>query len=276
MSKYELLMFVLFGGWVLLSTIERLWPYRARPRRGRWVNLAMGVCNYAVTRVALPVGLGAFAMHWHTGLLHVVPLPMWAKVAAGVLSLDLVMYGLHNLFHRVHFFWRFHRVHHSDRELDASTGFRFHPGQGLIMLGVMVLAVMAFGLPMLSVFVFALIHELVLLTTHANLGPPRWLDALVRMLFVSPRMHWIHHSAVAPRELDHNFGICFSWWDRLFGTYLARSSAGDDFPFGIEDQPNDAASFLQMLLLPVRWWEPAAVRQRDDRGERTGTAQRSP
>ncbi len=253
MSKFEILMLVLFCGLLLLSVVERVRPYRSRPKSPRWVNVMLGICNQAVTRVALPVGLGAFAMHWHTGLLHVVPLPMWAKVAAGVLLLDLVMYGLHTLFHRVHFLWRFHRVHHSDRDLDVTTGLRFHPGQGLLMLGVMALAVMAFGLPMLSVFIFAIIHELVLLTTHVNLGPTRWLDRLIRTVFVSPRMHWIHHSAVAPRELDHNFGICFSWWDRLFSTYRARSTAGDHFPFGIEDQPDDASGFLQLLLLPLRW-----------------------
>lgn len=259
MSKYEISILFLFAGLILLSLVERVWPYRSRPKGGRWVNVALGICNLTVTRLALPAGLGAFAMHWHGGLLHVVPLPMWAKIAAGVLLLDLVMYGLHNLFHRVPFLWRLHRVHHSDRELDATTGFRFHPGQGLIMLGVMALAVMAFGLPMLSVFAFAIIHELVLLTTHANLGLARWLDRLIRMVLVSPRMHWIHHSAVAPRELDHNFGICFPWWDRLFGTYRARSTAGDDFPFGIENQPNDASGFLQLMLLPFRW--RAQVRQ---------------
>ena len=253
MSKYEISMLVLFAGLSLLSVIERVWPYRSRPKGGRWVNVALGVCNQAVTRVALPVGLGAFAMHWHSGLLHLVALPMWAKIVIGVLLLDLVMYGLHNLFHRVPVLWRLHRVHHSDRELDATTGFRFHPGQGLIMLGVMALTVMVFGLPMLSVFAFAIIHELVLLTTHANLGPAPRVDRLIRMVFVSPRMHWIHHSAVAPRELDHNFGICFPWWDRLFGTYRARSTAGDDFPFGIEDQPSDASGFLELLFMPFRW-----------------------
>ncbi len=254
MTKHDIsMLLVLFGGLILLSVTERVWPYRSRPRGGRWVNVAIGVCNQAVTRIALPVGLGVFAMRWHGGLLHVVPLPMWVKIVVGVLLLDLVMYGLHNLFHRVPLLWRFHRVHHSDRELDVTTGFRFHPGQGLIMLGVMTLTIMAFGLPMMSVFAFALIHELVLLATHANLGPARWLDRLIRMVVVSPRMHWIHHSAVAPRELDHNFGICFPWWDRLFGTYRARSTAGDDFPFGVEDQPSDASGFLELLLLPFRW-----------------------
>lgn len=253
MSKYEMLMLVLFAGLILLAAIERMWPHRLRPKGGRWVNVAMGVCNLAVTRVALPAGLGAFAMHWHRGLLHVVALPMWAKIVIGVLLLDLIMYVLHNLFHRVPVLWRFHRVHHSDHELDVTTGFRFHPGQGLIMLGVMALAVMVFGMPMLSVFTFAIIHELVLLTTHTNLGLARWLDCLIRVVLVSPRMHWIHHSAVAPRELDHNFGICFPWWDRLFRTYRARSIAGDDFPFGIANQPSNASGFLELLFLPFRW-----------------------
>jgi sterol desaturase/sphingolipid hydroxylase (fatty acid hydroxylase superfamily) len=253
MSKFEFLMAVLLGGLVLLSLIERFRPRRPRPGKARWPNVALGVCSHVIGRAVVPVGLGAFAMHWRAGLLHAVALPLWLKVVLGVLMLDLVKYGQHVIFHTVPFFWRFHRVHHSDQHLDTTTAFRFHPGQTLISVGISVLAVMALGLPMGSVFAFALLHELILLTTHTNLDVAHRLDRGLRLVVVSPRMHWIHHSAAGPRELDHNFGICFSWWDRLFGTYRARSTVGDLFAFGIEDQPDDASSFLHLLMLPIGW-----------------------
>jgi len=108
-------------------------------------------------------------------------------------------------------------------------------------------------LPMASVLAFAVLHELVLLLTHCNLPVPRKLDAAVRSVLVSPRMHWIHHSAVPPRELDHNYGICFSFWDRLFGTYLHRSRAGDAIPFGVAGQPERPFGLAALFLMPLSW-----------------------
>lgn len=253
MPMFEVLMAVLLIGLVVLSLIEKLTPYRARPGTGRWPNVALGVCSHVIGRAAVPIGLGTFAMSWHAGLLHSVTMPMWARVVLGVVMLDAIKYGQHRLFHKVPFFWRFHRVHHSDKHLDVTTAMRFHPGQMLISVGISMLAVMALGLPMATIFLFALLNELVLLITHTNLDVARWLDRLLRLVIVSPRMHWVHHSAMGPRELDHNFGICFSWWDRLFGSYRARSSAGDTFPFGIENQPHDAAAFIQLMCLPIGW-----------------------
>lgn len=253
MFAYVLTMSMLLIGLVILSSVEWLWPLRPQTRRGRWVNIVLGAISRVVTRAVLPIGLGAFAMHWHYGLLHILHLNPAVTVVLGVLLLDLVKYSQHILFHYVHFFWRFHRVHHSDLDLDATTALRFHPGQALISVGISFVAVMALGLPMLSILAFSLLHEAVLLITHTNLNFPKNLDGLIRFVFVSPRMHWIHHSAVAPRELDHNYGICFSFWDRLFGTYLPRSRVGDYFPFGIEGQPDQSISLTQLLILPLRW-----------------------
>lgn len=253
MPMFVILMAVLLGGLAVVSLIEKIYPYRAHLGKARWPNVALGVCSHLIGRAAVPIGLGIFAMHWRAGLLNAVAMPMWAKIAVGVVLLDGVKYGQHRMFHKVPFFWRFHRVHHSDKQIDVTTALRFHPGQMLISVGISVLAVMAFGLPMATIFAFTLLNELVLLITHANLNIARLLDKLMRLVIVSPRMHWIHHSAVGPRELDHNFGICFSWWDRLFGTYRARSVNGDVFPFGIENQPHDAAAFWQMMYLPISW-----------------------
>ena len=43
-----------------------------------------------------------------------------------VLLLDYTLYLWHVLTHKVPVLWRFHRVHHADLDLDASTALRFH------------------------------------------------------------------------------------------------------------------------------------------------------
>jgi sterol desaturase/sphingolipid hydroxylase (fatty acid hydroxylase superfamily) len=53
---------------------------------------------------------------------------------------------------------------------------------------------------------------------HANIDYPRWVDRAFGWLLVTPAMHRIHHSP-DQRETDSNYGIMFSFWDRLFGTY---------------------------------------------------------
>ncbi|KEZ76272.1 sterol desaturase family protein [Salinisphaera hydrothermalis] len=256
MSAYEGLIAVLVLGLSIVMGLEIVRPYR---KRGgiRWPNILLGAISHVIEKLVLPVGLGAIAMHWPYGLLHALTLPAAGAVVAGVLLLDAVKYGQHVLFHKVYFFWRFHRVHHSDHAIDASTALRMHPGQALVGMGVSLSAVLALGLPMLSVLIFALLHEIVLLFTHANLGISRNIDRMLRCVVVSPRMHWIHHSSEAPREHDHNYGICFPFWDWLFGTYIAESRAGEDgFAFGVDGQPVRVERLGDLLWLPVSWRQP--------------------
>ena len=40
--------------------------------------------------------------------------------------LDYTLYVWHVLTHKVPVLWRFHEVHHADRDLSASTALRFH------------------------------------------------------------------------------------------------------------------------------------------------------
>ena len=56
-------------------------------------------------------------------------MPEAVRVVAAILLLDYTLWWWHWLSHRVPFLWRFHLVHHVDRDLDASTAFRFHFGE---------------------------------------------------------------------------------------------------------------------------------------------------
>jgi sterol desaturase/sphingolipid hydroxylase (fatty acid hydroxylase superfamily) len=70
---------------------------------------------------------------------------------------------------------------------------------------------------------------------HANLRMPAALDRALRLVVVTPDMHRIHHSQDM-REGNANFSNTFSWWDRLFGTYVDRPAAGHEgVAFGVEE-----------------------------------------
>jgi sterol desaturase/sphingolipid hydroxylase (fatty acid hydroxylase superfamily) len=127
--------------------------------------------------------------------------------------------------HKVPVLWRLHQVHHADRDIDVSTGVRFHPIEiGLSMLWKIVV-VLALGAAPSAVLLFEIILNGGSLFTHANIALPAWLDRALRTVFVTPDMHRIHHS-VLRREHDTNFGFNFSVWDRLFGTYTNEPAHG--------------------------------------------------
>src|SRR5262249_45836677 len=141
---------------------------------------------------------------------------------------DFVKYIFHHLFHKVPFFWEFHKVHHSAETLTPFTNYRIHPVEHVAAYILFVfmgsfngIIHYLFGpnLQFLSIFGVDLIFFLVLLLlpnlnhSHIWLQYPPWLSRIL----VSPAQHQIHHSK-DPKHYDKNFGGILSCWDYLFGT----------------------------------------------------------
>jgi sterol desaturase/sphingolipid hydroxylase (fatty acid hydroxylase superfamily) len=82
-----------------------------------------------VLEAILIVPVARWASAREVGLLHLLPLPPWAAVVVAVVLLDYTLWWWHWASHHVRLFWRFHLVHHVDRDLDASTALRFHFGE---------------------------------------------------------------------------------------------------------------------------------------------------
>lgn len=162
----------------------------------------------------------------------------------GIMALDLSSYFAHVLLHQSPLGWRFHRVHHSDEEVDVTTAFRQHPGESLWRIAWQLPAIVLFALPMEVVALYLALSALNAQLEHANLRVPATLDRSLRLLFVTPDMHKVHHSA-EQRQTDTNYANLFSLWDRLFGTY---SRPAKPLRYGLDGI--EARSFRGLLLLP--------------------------
>lgn len=221
------------GVFLLLAAIELGWPRRPLtvPKGRRWlVNCVIVAVDTGFTRLLMPlmpVGMAVAAREKGWGLLNLISLPNWAGIVIALLFLDLVIYLQHRAFHRIHFFWLFHRMHHTDLDIDVSSGNRFHPIEILISAALKLAAVIAVGAPPLAVLIFEALLNASSLFTHANIRLPVSLDHRLRLLLVTPDMHRVHHSVI-PRETDSNFGFNVPWWDRLLGTYRAQPRDGHD------------------------------------------------
>src|SRR5437763_15659692 len=123
---------VIGGAFAALLWLERRRPLRRavepKARRERR-NLAVAALSAAAIRlterpVVEPLAELVERRRW--GLLKRLDLPGWLELPLSVVLLDYTLYVWHVLVHKVPSLWRFHRVHHVDLDLDASTAVRFH------------------------------------------------------------------------------------------------------------------------------------------------------
>ena len=140
------------------------------------------------------------------GLLHLFELPSVLEMLAAIIILDFTaQYFAHWLMHRVKFLWRFHVVHHSDTKVDATTGTRLHPGDFFVRECVALIALTLTGAPLAYYVVYRITTIFFTFVTHANISLPRWLDASLSFVFVTPNMHKFHHHFERPWT-DKNYG----------------------------------------------------------------------
>lgn len=266
-SLFAVAVFTIMAAWEVFAPRRKL----AAGRRLRWPsNLGIAVVDALVVRLVVPaaaVGAALYAAGHGIGLFHLLNLRLSAAAVLGFLILDLAIYAQHVMFHHVPWLWRLHRMHHADLDTDVSTGFRFHPFEILISLGIKIAVVLAFGIPPIAVFIFEVVLNATSLFNHSNVAMPGRIDRLVRLVVVTPDMHRVHHS-ILRQETDSNFGFNLPWWDRLFGTYRGEPQAGHDAMIvGLPAFRHERELRLdRMLTQPFRSDEPA----NSFRGERAG------
>ena len=212
-----------WGGFLLFLSLELIKPYRepsvAKTRRIE-INIGLAILNSILIGLIFSgatIKSAFYVTEHHLGLLNIVNLPRWLGIILALLFLDFMLYVWHLLNHTVPFLWRFHRVHHSDLNMDVSTAARFHCGEILIS-GVIKIGLIFFsGAGLVGIFLFEVILVLAAQFQHSSLAvPPRLEQALWKFL-APPAMHRIHHS-VKIQERNRNYGTILSLWDRIFGT----------------------------------------------------------
>ncbi len=250
----------IFAGLLLTLLIaESLWPRKATvvaQTKRRISNLALVIINSVCVRLAFPVvavGAAALAQSRGVGTFNVMNWPVWAEVIFCIIILDMMIYWQHVASHKIPLLWALHKVHHADRDIDVTTGSRFHPIEiGLSMAYKMALVVLL-GAPVLAVIIFEIILSACATFNHSNINISRAADRRLRRILVTPDMHRVHHSA-NPEETDRNFGFSVPLWDHIFRSYKAQPDAGHDaMTIGLrEHQTPEPSSLLWSLWLPFR------------------------
>jgi len=180
-----------------------------------------------------------------------------------VMAVDLALWWIHYLHHRIPVLWEFHKVHHSAEVMTPVTAYRMHPVEIILNLN---LTGIVSGV-MIAVFQYLTAHAAIVYTvvgvdivtflfllfgfnlrhSHIPMAYPRALS----YLFVSPWMHQVHHSCER-RHVDKNMGFIFAFWDWAFGTlYVPRR--GETFALGLDNgEAPKFHSVRAMYLRPFR------------------------
>jgi sterol desaturase/sphingolipid hydroxylase (fatty acid hydroxylase superfamily) len=198
----------------------------------------------SIITAVLAAGIGA-GLHWlfphyvahEAGIVTII---IWSIVL--YVASDFGLYWTHYLEHKVDFLWEVHKLHHSAEFLNPMTALRTHPlslrfehagttATVAIPLGIMVfLYKLDIGSALLMLANTGLIMSaLVMEVLHHSQFPISygWLDRI----FISPRMHQMHHSAKY-EHWDHNIGVQLTIWDWMFGTAVLPTK-GEVLTYGI-------------------------------------------
>jgi sterol desaturase/sphingolipid hydroxylase (fatty acid hydroxylase superfamily) len=181
---------------------------------------------------------------------------VWLQAIAIFFAVDLARHVTHYLQHRLDFWWRFHRIHHSTTELSALAAFPNHLLDSAFVVMIIPTAVAYLLGVRADVFLFASQIPAAILANayaHANIDFPR-TRAWWAYLVTSPNAHAHHHTKAHGRS---NYGNVLLIWDWMFGTLEIPEEAPSDF--GIDDPRVSQMGILEQTLAPLGLGGPASV-----------------
>lgn len=175
--------------------------------------------------------------------------PYALRFVVGVLLLDFLYWYQHYLNHKVPWLWEFHAVHHSQKEMNFFTDFRYHTFEYIVRKTILAVPFLILSIHTPTIVAYAIVTKWYTRFYHGNvrlnLGP-------LRHILVTPQSHRIHHSRL-PQHRDLNFGSLFCIWDRIFKTQY--SGHNEYPPTGIDDARFPLEKDMRLdnvVLMPLR------------------------
>ena len=173
--------------------------------------------------------------------------PFVLQVIMAIVVADIGVTAIHYISHKVDWLWRLHAVHHGVVRLYGFNGLVRHPLHHFLDLLFGTMPLLLAGMPFEVAVALAFASSVQLLVQHSNVDYE--LGVFKYFLAIGP-VHRLHHVNWQD-EGDVNFGLYFTFWDMMLGTFRLSSAqapvAGD---IGIQDMPNYPQTYLKQLVQP--------------------------
>ncbi len=242
---------------LLIWGLEIAFPWRKEQsifRKDFWMDGLYMYFNFFVFAITvsgfyklLGIVFGDFGISSRSlTIMDISGLPMWAQLVIFFIILDFVQWFTHVLLHKYPFLWKFHKIHHSVKEMGFAAHLRYHWMENIFYkplktIGVMILG----GFEPEQAYI---VHFLAISIGHLNHANIKITWGPLKYILNNPVMHLYHHSYVLPKgSYGVNFGISLSLWDYIFKTnYIPEDSGTIEIGFpGDEKVPK---SFFGQII----------------------------
>lgn len=235
-----------------------LWIVLAVPLAGRKIRaerpparqlLIEFLCSIRSVAIFSTVGLLSFALFragWMPGpyiAREWGSVWFWTSLVLMIIGHDAWFYWTHRLIHDRRLFRSFHRRHHRSNNPSPFTAYSFDLGEAAInALFVPVwMMLVPTQWPVVGLYVLHQIARNTIGHSGYELFPARKDGRPLLPWLTTVTHHDLHHA-----QAGYNYGLYFTWWDRLMGTehpeYLARFAAVTAKKRPIKSEPTSSPS----------------------------------
>jgi len=246
---------------LLVWVLEIVFPWRKEQsifRKDFWLDGFYMFFNFFVFSIVISgfyqflgvffgdIGISAKSLT----LMDISGLPSWLQLVVFFIILDFVQWFTHVLLHKYPFLWRFHKIHHSVKEMGFAAHLRYHWMENIFYkplktIGVMILG----GFEPEQAYI---VHFLAIAIGHVNHANIKITWGPLKYIFNNPVMHLYHHSYVLPKgSYGVNFGISLSLWDYIFKTNYIPEDSGT-VKIGFPGDQEIPKNFIGQLIYGFR------------------------
>lgn len=176
-------------------------------------------------------------------------MPKAMNFLLSLLLIDFFHYLSHRLHHAVPILWRFHRLHHADRAVNAITSFIHHPMEVLSVFIIDISLYVLFDIPVIAILCHSLLMVVHAPFSHTTVKIPMRVQTFLGYFMVTPQIHRTHHSRDI-KEGNTSFGIVFPFWDRLCGTFIPKTEMDiQKMKFGVRLSESPKQNTLGVYLV---------------------------
>jgi len=251
-----------FWGLIVISLVvwllEIIFPWRKNQssiRKDFWMDGFYMFFNFFIFSILISGDYKALGLLFNeigitTKSLAVFNISSWPigfQLVVFFVILDFVQWLTHVLLHKYEVLWRFHKVHHSVKEMGFAAHLRYHWMENILYkplktLGVMVLG----GFEPEQAYI---VHFIAITIGHLNHANIRITWGPFKYILNNSVMHLYHHMKALPENKPKgiNFGISLSIWDFLFKTNYIPDDNGE-IELGFSNEENFPKGFFGQLF----------------------------
>lgn len=210
---------------------EYLWPERKLSHRQEFGKdvIAFMLLSFCGVLISSPL-INYYRSLDLSALSTLHNLNSFTKIALATLITDFLNYWIHYFMHKYNWYWKAHVHHHRVENLYWFSGLRASFGHYTsFILSRITVGIVLFNLSSGELFFYLSFGLITNFYQHTN---AKIGHRFVEWVLVTPRVHRLHHASNGRRL--KNLATIFSFWDRMFGTYVDPETHPVDYQLGVK------------------------------------------